>query len=96
LRQRLAELKDHHPQVVEDVRGEGLMIGLKLKTTNTEFAAAARAERLLTIPAGDNVVRLLPPLIISEDEVAEGVRRLGAACRRVEQELAATRKGVAE
>jgi acetylornithine/N-succinyldiaminopimelate aminotransferase len=96
LRQRLAELKDRHPEVVEEIRGEGLMAGLKLKTPNAEFAAAARAERLLTIPAGDNVVRLLPPLIVSEEEVAEGVRRLGAACRRVEQALAATRKGVAE
>ncbi len=96
LRQRLAELKDRHPEVVEEVRGEGLMVGLKLKTPNTEFAAAARAEKLLTIPAGDNVVRLLPPLILSDDDLAEGVRRLGAACRRVEHEIAATRKGVAE
>jgi acetylornithine/N-succinyldiaminopimelate aminotransferase len=96
LRQRLAELKDRHPEVLEEIRGEGLMVGLKLKTPNVEFAAAARAEKLLTIPAGDNVVRLLPPLVISEEEVAEGVRRLGAACRRVQQELAATRKGVAE
>jgi acetylornithine/N-succinyldiaminopimelate aminotransferase len=96
LRQRLAELKDRHPQIIEEIRGEGLMAGVKLKVPNTNFAVAARAERLLTIPAGDNIVRLLPPLIISEEELAEGVRRLDAACQRLEREIAAMRKGVAE
>jgi acetylornithine/N-succinyldiaminopimelate aminotransferase len=96
LRQRLAELKDRHPEIIEEIRGEGLMVGVKLKVPNTEFAAAARAEKVLTIPAGDNIVRLLPPLIISDEELAEGVRRLGAASARMERELAALRKGVAE
>jgi acetylornithine/N-succinyldiaminopimelate aminotransferase len=72
------------------------MVGLKVKVPNTEFAAAARDEKLLTIPAGDNVVRLLPPLIISEDELAEGVRRLDAACTRLEGDIAATHRGAAE
>ena len=72
------------------------MVGVKLKVSNTEFAAAARAEKVLTIPAGDNIVRLLPPLIISDEELAEGVRRLGAASARMEREIAALRKGVAE
>jgi acetylornithine/N-succinyldiaminopimelate aminotransferase len=96
LRQRLAELKDRHSEIIEDIRGEGLMAGIKLKVPNTEFAAAARAARLLVIPAGDNVVRLLPPLILSEDELAEGVRRLDAACQSLESQIAALRKGVAE
>jgi acetylornithine/N-succinyldiaminopimelate aminotransferase len=96
LRQRLAELKDRHPEIIEEIRGEGLMVGVKLKVPNTEFAAAARAEKVLTIPAGDNIVRLLPPLIISDEELAEGVRRLGAASARMEREIAALRKGVAE
>ena len=96
LRQRLAELKDRHPEIIEEIRGEGLMVGVKLKVSNTEFAAAARAEKVLTIPAGDNIVRLLPPLIISDEELAEGVRRLGAASARMEREIAALRKGVAE
>jgi acetylornithine/N-succinyldiaminopimelate aminotransferase len=96
LRQRLAELKDRHPEIVEEIRGEGLMVGVKLRVPNTDFAAAARAEKLLTIPAGDNIVRLLPPLILSEEELAEGVRRLDAACQRLERELAGMRKGVAE
>jgi acetylornithine/N-succinyldiaminopimelate aminotransferase len=87
-RQRLAELRDLHPRVIEEVRGEGLMIGLKLKVPPTDFAALARHHRLLTIPAGDGVVRLLPPLVISDDELSEGVRRLHAACADAEAALA--------
>src|SRR5579872_5788183 len=97
MRQRLAELKDRHSAIIDDVRGEGLMVGLKLKVPNTDFAAAARQEKLLTIPAGDNVVRLLPPLIISEEELAEGVRRLDAACSELERNVvAAQQRGAAE
>lgn len=79
LKQKLASLRDRHPRVIEDVRGEGLMIGLKLGVPNTEFAAAAREANLLVIPAGDNVVRLIPPLIVTESDVEEAVRRLDAA-----------------
>lgn len=79
LKQKLAALRDRHPQVIEEIRGEGLMIGLKLAVPNTEFAAAAREANLLVIPAGDNVVRLLPPLIVTEADVDEAVRRLDAA-----------------
>ncbi len=69
LSQRLAELKDRFPGVIAEVRGSGLLMGLKMQVPNTEFVAALRNEGLLTVGAGDNVVRLLPPLIIGEDEV---------------------------
>lgn len=88
LRQSLAQLKDQHPQVIEEIRGEGLMLGLKLKTLNTDFVAQARAAGLLVVAAGDNVVRLLPPLIIGESDVAEAVARLDKAAGAVEAELA--------
>lgn len=88
LRQSLAQLRDQHPQVIEEIRGEGLMLGLKLKTLNTDFVAQARAAGLLVVAAGDNVVRLLPPLIIGESEVAEAVARLDKAAGAVEAELA--------
>ena len=88
LRQSLAQLKDQHPQVIEEIRGEGLMLGLKLKTPNTDFVAQARAAGLLVVAAGDNVVRLLPPLIIGESDVAEAVARLDKAAGAVEAELA--------
>jgi acetylornithine/N-succinyldiaminopimelate aminotransferase len=94
LRQRLAELKDRHPSVIEEIRGEGLMVGIKTRVPNTDFVAAARAEKLLTIPAGDNVVRLLPPLIVTDGEVNEAVERLSRASEQLEQPIA--QKGAAE
>ncbi len=88
LKQSLAELKDKHPQVIEEIRGQGLMLGLKLRTPNTDFVAEARAAGLLVIAAGDNVVRLLPPLIIGEAEVAEALARLDRAAGAIEAALA--------
>ena len=87
LRQSLAQLKDQHPQVIEEIRGEGLMIGLKLHTLNTDFVAEARANGLLVVAAGDNVVRLLPPLIISDEDAAEAVARLDRTARAIEATL---------
>ncbi len=80
---KLATLKARHGDVVAEVRGEGLMLGLKLRVPPAEFAAAGRDERVLVIPAAESVARLLPPLIISEAELDEGVRRLEATCRRL-------------
>jgi acetylornithine/N-succinyldiaminopimelate aminotransferase len=80
LKQNLAALADRHPDVIAEIRGEGLMQGLKLKVPNADFAAAARAEKLIVIPAAEQVVRILPPLIVSDDELLEGVRRLEAVC----------------
>ncbi len=95
LRQRLAELEDRHPSVIESVRGSGLMFGVKTRVANTALITGARAAGLLTIPAGDNVVRLLPPLVIDENDVAEAARRLDAACARLEPSAAA-RLGAAQ
>ena len=87
-RQKLAALADAHPKIVEEVRGEGLMIGLKLRVPPGDFAALARERRLLTIPAGDNTLRLLPPLTVSDAELDEAVKRLEAACVAAEKTLA--------
>jgi acetylornithine/N-succinyldiaminopimelate aminotransferase len=83
LRQRLAELADTHADIIAEIRGEGLMLGLRLHegTVSADFVAAARAEGLLTVPAGDNVVRVLPPLNTPDEDLAEGVARLDATCR---------------
>jgi acetylornithine/N-succinyldiaminopimelate aminotransferase len=83
LKQKLAGLKDAHPRVIEDVRGEGLMLGIKCKVPNTALQAAALERRLLTIGAGDNVVRLLPPLIITRADVDEALDKLDQACRAI-------------
>jgi len=90
LKQRLAELKDRHPSVIADVRGQGLMMGLRTVVPNTEFVTAARAQKLLLIGAGDNVVRLLPPLIIGDAEISDAFNRIDAACLAIEAEQKST------
>jgi acetylornithine/N-succinyldiaminopimelate aminotransferase len=83
LRQRLAEIKDRYSNVVAEIRGEGLLLGMRAVVPNNELVDALRAEKLLTIAAGDNVVRLLPPLIIGEEEINEAVGRIERACSAV-------------
>ena len=68
-RQHLAELVDTYPDLLEGTRGAGLLLGIKAKVSNLELIAAMREQGLLTVGAGDNVIRLLPPLIISEDDI---------------------------
>jgi acetylornithine/N-succinyldiaminopimelate aminotransferase len=80
LRQQLAGLAATNPEIVLEIRGEGLMQGLQLNAPPADFAAAARAAKLIVIPAGDNVVRILPPLIVSDAEIRTGVDRLAEAC----------------
>jgi acetylornithine/N-succinyldiaminopimelate aminotransferase len=80
LRQRLAEIQDRYPGVIAEVRGEGLLLGLRAVVPNGELVDALRAEKLLTIAAGENVVRLLPPQIVGEAEIAEALTRIDRAC----------------
>ena len=68
-RQFLAELVDTYPDLVEDVRGAGLLIGMKAKVLNLDLITAMREAGLLVVGAGHNVIRILPPLIISEDDI---------------------------
>jgi acetylornithine/N-succinyldiaminopimelate aminotransferase len=84
LRQQLASLVSEHPTVFEDLRGQGLMLGLKTKMPNTEFIAKLRDRNMLAVGAGDNVVRLLPPLIIEETQVREAMDALSATARDFE------------
>jgi acetylornithine/N-succinyldiaminopimelate aminotransferase len=96
LKQRLAELQDQHPAVIAEIRGEGLLIGLRAVGPAAELVNQLRAEKLLAVAAGDNVVRLLPPLIVDEDELAEAVARIDRACARIGQAaMAACKTGVA-
>ena len=89
LKQKLAGLKDAHPTIIDDIRGAGLMIGIKCKVPNTELQSAAMDEHLLTIGAGDNVVRLLPPLVVTDADIAEAVDKLDRACKVLEARAAA-------
>jgi acetylornithine/N-succinyldiaminopimelate aminotransferase len=81
LKQKLAALKDMYPDIIEDIRGAGLMIGIKCKVPNTTLQMAAMDEKLLVLNAGDNVVRLLPPLVVTEAEITEAVMKLELACK---------------
>ncbi|WP_029350630.1 aspartate aminotransferase family protein [Bosea sp. 117] len=87
LRQRLAELKDRHPAIIAEVRGEGLLLGLRTLVPNGELIAAMRAEGMLAPAAADNVVRLLPPLNIGEAEIDGAFERIDAACAKLEAAL---------
>ena len=84
LRQKLEGLIAAHPTVFECVRGTGLMLGLKCRPSNLDVVAAGYAEQLITVPAGDNVIRLLPPLNLSDEEIAEAVARLDRAATALE------------
>jgi len=95
--QRLAELKDRHANLIAEIRGEGLLLGLRAVRSSAELVDEFRAEKLLTVAAGDNVVRLLPPLIIAEAEIAEAVARIDRALTRITASRdAAGKQGMAE
>ena len=85
LKQGLARIKDTHPDLVEDLRGAGLLTGLKLKPNvqPADVVKAASAEKLLLVGAGDNTVRVLPPLNVTDADLADGVERLSRALTRV-------------
>ena len=85
LRQGLEGLVAAHPQVFEAVRGEGLMLGLKCRVPSADVVRAGYDARVLVVGAADNVVRLLPPLNLSEAEADEGLRRLERAAAAVEE-----------
>ena len=88
-RQKLEALVAAHPDVFEGVRGAGLMLGLRCRAPNTDVVKAAYGEQLLTVPAADNVVRLLPALTLTEDEIAEATARLDRAATAVAPNAAA-------
>jgi acetylornithine/N-succinyldiaminopimelate aminotransferase len=82
-KQGLEALKDQHGSLIAEVRGAGLLMGMKLKINPIDMVNALRAEKMLTVGAGDNVVRLIPPLTVTEDEVRVALTRIDAACRRL-------------
>ncbi|MBX4929759.1 aspartate aminotransferase family protein [Rhizobium binae] len=82
-RQGLASLKDRYPDVIEEIRGEGLLLGVKAAVPSTELLQAIRAAHLLGVPAGDNVIRLLPPLVVTAEEAREGLARLERAAESI-------------
>jgi acetylornithine/N-succinyldiaminopimelate aminotransferase len=94
-KQRLAELKDRHASIIAEVRNEGLLMGLRMVPPVGEMVDELRAEKMIVPAAGDNVVRLLPPLIIGEEEIAYAVNAIDRACTRLAQTHARPAKGAA-
>jgi acetylornithine/N-succinyldiaminopimelate aminotransferase len=88
LRQKLEGLVADHPEVFEEVRGAGLMLGLKCKATNIDVVNAGYDNEVITVPAADNVIRLLPPLTLTEDDIAQAMIRLDKAATQIEANLA--------
>jgi acetylornithine/N-succinyldiaminopimelate aminotransferase len=84
LKQRLASVVDAHPRLVGEVRGEGLLIGVRCLVPSADVVAALRDRGLLAAGAGDNVVRLVPPLNVVEGEIDEAIGRLDAALTALE------------
>jgi acetylornithine/N-succinyldiaminopimelate aminotransferase len=93
LKQKLASVVDRYPSILAEVRGEGLLIGVKAVVPSADLVTALRNEKLLTVGAGDNVVRFLAPLIVSEAEIEHSVQSLERACTALsaKQEKAAAR-----
>ncbi len=88
LSQKLEGLVADHPEVFESVRGSGLMLGLKCVAVNIDVVNAGYDNQVITVPAADNVIRLLPPLTLTDDDIAEAVARLDKAAALVETQLA--------
>ena len=93
LKQRLASVVDAHPTVVAEVRGEGLLAGIRCVLPAADVVAALRDNGLLTAAAGENVVRLLPPLIVTPAEVDEAIARLDSALASLDRAEPAARTG---
>lgn len=91
LKQGLAAIIDDYPNIIESIRGTGLMLGIKCKAANTAVSGAFRDAHLLTVPAGDNVVRLLPPLNVTDEEIRVALE----AMRTGIEKLAAAENGAA-
>ncbi|NOD92946.1 acetylornithine/succinylornithine family transaminase [Ruegeria sp. HKCCD4884] len=88
LRQKLEGLIADHPDVFEEVRGSGLMLGLKCTAPNIDVVNAGYDHEVITVPAADNVIRLLPPLTLTEDDIAQAMIRLDKAAKQIETQLA--------
>jgi acetylornithine/N-succinyldiaminopimelate aminotransferase len=88
MKQGLAAISDEFPEVIESVRGFGLLLGLKCKAANTAVNGALRQEEMLAVPAGDNVVRLLPPLNVTDDEIREALSRIRIAAKGLSEAAA--------
>ncbi|MBC8718102.1 aspartate aminotransferase family protein [Ochrobactrum sp. Marseille-Q0166] len=83
MKQGLASIIDRYPNIISEVRGRGLLMGIKCVVPNVTLIQALRDEHLLSVGAGDNVVRILPPLVTTPEEAREALARIEAAVERL-------------
>ena len=81
--QELNKLKEKYPKVIKEIRGSGLMIGLKMLVDNTEFMKKLMDHKMLTVKAEENVIRLFPPLVVNNNELDEAVNKIEIACKEM-------------
>ncbi len=93
LKQRLASVADAHPTVISEVRGEGLLAGIRCIPPAADVVTAMRENGLLSAAAGENVIRLLPPLIVTPAEVDEAITRLDSALASLDRSEPVARTG---
>ena len=77
---KLNELRDSYPKIIQEIRGRGLLIGLKLYVDHTNFIKKLMDNKLLTIKAAENVVRVLPPLNVKKKEIDQAIKTLWKVC----------------
>jgi acetylornithine/N-succinyldiaminopimelate aminotransferase len=80
---QLLKLKEKYPSVIEEVRGKGLLRGIKLKSDNAKFLNELFEHKMLAVKASENVVRLLPPLIVKEKEIDEAISIIEKVCEKL-------------
>jgi len=80
---QLIKVKEKYPDIIEEVRGKGLLRGIKLKVDNVKFLNQLFEHKLLAVKAGENVIRLLPPLIVSSKEIDEAISIIEKVCENL-------------
>ena len=81
--QGLNKIKNKYPKIIEEIRGCGLMRGLKILVDNTKFIDKLIENKMLTVKASENVVRLFPSLIISNKELEESLHKIERVCKEM-------------
>ncbi len=92
MKQGLAAIADEFPDVIEDIRGQGLLLGVKCKVPAATLNVALREQKLLAVPAGDNVLRLIPALTVTDADIREALDRMRAGAKAVSASLAVAAK----